>query len=117
MDEQGERVLRECSVDGTTKLGNPWLFWACMNLMGMQNWSTGPLDCSTGLITNFDGLHSSSKVMSLIFSAVLVSEPDHWKIRRRDRLGWKCTVHLESRCASDWSCLRAFIGNTNHNPL
>ena len=35
-------------------------------------------------------------------------------------VGWKCTVHPEFRCTSDWfmiACLRVFIGNTNHNPL
>ena len=37
-----------------------------------------------------------------------------------DRLGWKCTMHLEWRHTSDWfmtACLRVFIGNTKHSPL
>ena len=37
-----------------------------------------------------------------------------------NRLGRKCTVHLECRRTSDWfmiACLRPFIGNTNCNPL
>ena len=37
-----------------------------------------------------------------------------------DRLGWKCTLRPECRCASNWymiACQQAFIGNTNRNPL
>ena len=52
-------------------------------------------------------------------------EADPRKIRKDleglgDRLGWKCTVHPECKCASDWfmiACLHAFIGNTNRNLL
>jgi len=37
-----------------------------------------------------------------------------------DRLGQKCSVPMECRCASDWfmnTCLRVFMGNINRNPL
>ena len=50
-------------------------------------------------------------------------EPDPRKNRKEglgDRLGWRCTLRLECRHASDWfmiACQRAFIGNTNHKPL
>ena len=51
----------------------------------------------------------------------LVSEPDPRENQEeglgdRDRLGRKCTLRPECRCASDWfmiACQRAFIGNTN----
>ena len=54
---------------------------------------------------------------------MLVLELDPRKNRKEglgDRLGRKCTVRPECRCASDWfmiACQRAFIGNTNCNLL
>jgi len=67
------------------------------------------------ICTQVHGIDSHSKE--------LVSEPDPRKNRKEglgDRLGRKCTLRPECRCASDWfmiACLCAFIGNTNRNPL
>ena len=61
--------------------------------------------------------------MCLCVSVCIVSEPDplkNWKEDLGDRLGWKCTLCPECRCASDGfmiACQCAFIGNTNRKPL
>ena len=59
-------------------------------------------------------------MISLVEARLGTRPLENWNEGLGDRLGRKCTVHPECWHASDWSmiaCLRAFIGNTNCNPL